>query len=125
MVTSSHAEAAPASGEILSRALVRAARIAGLTQRDLARVLGISEATATRIARGRSIDPDSKEGELAVLFLRMFRSLDAILGGHEENMRRWMHAENLHVRGVPAEMIESVTGLLHVVEYLDAVRGRG
>jgi predicted transcriptional regulator len=109
---------------VLTRAVVRAAESLTLTQKTLAATLGISEASVSRLARGRIIDPRSKEGELAVVFVRMFRSLDAFLGGDEIKAAAWMHAHNHHLAGTPAELIRSVTGLVHVTEYLDAFRGK-
>jgi len=94
-----------------------------LSQKDVARILGLSPATVSRLPR-RPLDPTSKEGELAVLFIRLYRSLDALLGGDLEKCRRWLHAPNTHLQGIPAEMIQSVTGLVHVIEYLDAMRGK-
>ena len=35
-----------------------------------------------------------------------------------------MQTHNHHVGGVPTELIRSVAGLVRVVEYLDAIRGR-
>jgi hypothetical protein len=116
-------DAAPQADLVLTRAVLRAAEALGLTQRDLAPVLGVSAATVSRLPR-RPLDPRSKEGELAILFVRLFRSLDALLGGSAEACRRWFHAANAHVGGVPAEMVGSVTGLVHVIEYLDAMRGK-
>jgi len=109
---------------VLTRAVVRAAESLALTQKTLAATLGISEASVSRLARGRAIDPRSKEGELAVVFVRMFRSLDAFLGGDESKAAAWMHAHNHHLAGTPAKLIRSVTGLVHVTEYLDAFRGK-
>jgi transcriptional regulator with XRE-family HTH domain len=109
---------------VLSRAVVRAAEALGLNQRSLAATLGVSEATASRMTRGRPIDPTSKQGELAAVVVRLYRSLDALIGGDEAKAGLWMHAHNHHLNGTPAEMIRSVTGLLHVVEYLDAMRGK-
>jgi hypothetical protein len=112
------------SSRVLTKALVRAARSLGFSQRTLAAIIGISESSASRLNRGRLVDPDSKEGELALLFLRAFRSLDALLGGNDEASRKWMHAENHHLRGVPARLVCSVSGLVRVADYLDAMRGK-
>ena len=112
------------AGGVLARALMRAARSLGLSQKDVARVLGVSEATVTRLASGRAVDPASKEGELAILLLRLYRSLDSLLGGNEANVRAWMHSQNHHLAGTPAELIGTVIGLLRVTEYLDAMRGK-
>ena len=112
------------AAEILSRAVVRAADSLALTQKTLAATLGVSEASVSRLTRGRVIDPGSKEGELAAVFLRMFRSLDAFLGGDETKAAAWMHAHNHHLSGTPADLIRTVTGLVHVTQYLDAFRGK-
>lgn len=109
---------------VLTKAVRSAADRLGLRNRRLAEVLGTSEASVSRLSRGRTIDPGSKEGELALLFLRLFRSLDALVGGDEAAARAWLAAENAHLGGVPAERMRRVEGLVDVVQYLDAVRGR-
>lgn len=117
---------APASdpAAVLTKALLNAAQLLGLKNRELGLVIGTSEATISRLARERSIEPSSKEGELSLLFLRLFRSLDALVGGSEEKARAWLHASNTHIGGVPAERIRQVEGLVDVVQYLDSMRGR-
>jgi len=115
---------APDPATVLAKALLSAAARLGLRHRQVAAVLGTSEASISRVARGRGIDPLSKEGELALLFLRMYRSLDALVGGDDGQARQWLHAANDHLGGVPAERIVGVEGLVDVVQYLDAVRGR-
>jgi hypothetical protein len=112
------------AGPVLARAVLSAAERLGLRNRHLAAVLGSSEASVSRLQRARSLDPGSKEGELALLFLRVYRSLDALVGGDDAKARRWLHADNDHLRGVPAERMRTVEGLVDVVQYLDAMRGR-
>jgi hypothetical protein len=109
---------------VLTRALVAAALRLQLRNRHLAEVIGTSEASISRLGAGRTIAPDSKEGELGLLFLRLFRSLDALMGGDEAKSRAWLRAENTHLGGVPADLIRRVEGLVDVVHYLDAMRGR-
>ena len=124
MRSSAQRAASSRAAAVLTRAVVRAADLLSLTQKTLAFTLGISEASVSRLSPGRVIDPRSKEGELAAVFLRMFRSLDAFLGGDETKAAAWMHAHNHHLSGTPAELIRTVTGLVHVTQYLDAVRGK-
>ena len=114
----------PDAGAVLSRAVLAAAERLGLRNRALAAVLGTSEASVSRLQHGRALDPETKEGELALLFLRLYRSLDALVGGEDDKARSWLHAENHHLRGVPAARIRTVEGLVDVVQYLDAMRGR-
>ena len=109
---------------VLTKAVLIAARLLGLRNRDVAMVIGASEASISRLTAGRVIEPATKEGELALLFLRLFRSLDALVGGDTEKARAWLGAENTHLRGRPSERIRSVEGLVDVVQYLDAMRGR-
>ncbi|MBI3202429.1 MAG: DUF2384 domain-containing protein [Myxococcales bacterium] len=116
-------QAAPQAAAVLTRATLRAAERLGLSQRELATVLGVSAASLSRLGKRRQVDPASKEGELALLFLRAFRSLDSIVGGDADAARAWLHAENDHLVGVPSVLIARVDGLVRVVEYLDALRG--
>lgn len=116
----------PSETAVLTKAVGNAARLLRLSDRELAGVLGVSPSSVSRVTHGsRSIDPESKEGELALLFLRVFRSLDGLLGGDAENCRRWLRARNRHLGGVPAEMLGTARGLVHVGDYLDALRGQG
>ena len=112
------------AGPVLSKAVLSAASRLGLRSRHLALVIGSSEASISRLQHGRALDPASKEGELALLFLRVYRSLDALVGGDDEKARVWFNTSNDHVAGVPAERVRTVEGLVDVVQYLDAVRGR-
>jgi len=117
-------QAGPDAADVLRKAVLSAAARLGLRQRDLANVLGASEASISRLQRGRGIGPASKEGELALLFLRVYRSLDALVGGDDARARAWLHASNDHLGGVPAERLMQVEGLVDVAQYLDAMRGR-
>lgn len=111
---------APNPEAVLAKALNNAGREMGLTQALVGAVIG-----KDRTALSRSgIDPDSKSGELALLLIRAYRSLHVLMGGDTAHMKHWMHTHNHHTGGTPAEQIQRVQGLLRVVEYLDAMRGK-
>ena len=110
--------------DVLAKAVLSAAERLGLRSRQLAQVLGSSEASISRLSRQRGLDPESKEGELALLFLRVYRSLDALVGGDDAKALEWIGAANAHIGGVPIERMTTVEGLVDVVQYLDAMRGR-
>lgn len=118
------ARQAASAGPVLTKAFLRAGERLGLRGSLLAKVVGVSTASLSRLGRSRDIDPSTKEGELALLFVRLFRSLDAMVGGSEEQARLWLEAENLALGGTPAELIQTAQGLVHAVDYLDALRGR-
>lgn len=108
---------------IVTKAAFRAAARLGLSNRVLSRVLGLSEASVSRMGSGTfALSPGDKSFELALMFVRLFRSLDAIMGGDEAAARGWMQSENTALGGIPREMIQTLPGLLNVVGYLDARR---
>jgi Protein of unknown function (DUF2384) len=109
---------------ILTKAALSAARYLGLTNRELAQILGTSEASVSRLHRQRALRHGSSESELAALFVRLYRSLDTLTGGDGAKARAWYEAPNRHLGGVPAERVSSVEGLVSVVQYLDAMRGK-
>lgn len=114
----------PDPGATLTKAVMRASGHLGLSQSVVASVLGVSAASVSRMAGGHYVlDSHRKEWEFGVLFVRMFRSLDAILG-HGEQARTWLHEDNLALGGKPVELMRSTEGLVRVVHYLDAIRGR-
>lgn len=118
------AVATPDRDVVVTKAARRAAAMLGLSQKELARVVGVSEATISRLAGGKVLSAERKEGELALLLVRVFRSLDALVGGSEEKARAWFGAKNTHLGGVPRERVQSVEGLVAVAQYLDAMRGK-
>jgi hypothetical protein len=115
----------PHPARVLGKALLRAADAMGLTSRALAGIVGVSEATVSRVKGGKAeIAPESKEGQLGLLLLRVYRSLDAMVGGNPEALRAWLTHANDHLHGVPAELLRTPQGLVHVADYLDAMRGK-
>jgi uncharacterized protein (DUF2384 family) len=116
---------APSEARVVTKAVVRAAQQLQVPQRALSRIIGLSEASVSRMASGAfELTPGEKPFELAVLFVRLFRSLDAMVGGDEPTARAWLREPNLALGDVPLVMIQSVAGLVHVVAYLDAYRAR-
>lgn len=109
---------------VLAKAVLNAAERLGVRANHLAAILGISEASVSRMQHGRGLDPETKEGELGLLFIRLYRSLDSLMGGDDSKSRAWLHAANRDFSVVPAERLRTAEGLVDVVQYLDAMRGR-
>jgi len=105
---------------VLKTAAINASKELGITQQNLAKMVGRSRITIAQ----SGIDPESKPGELALLVIRVYRGLYAILGGDRTNMRIWMSSHNAYLGGVPVTCMEDPVGLVHTVEYLDAMRGK-
>ena len=108
---------------VATKAVLRAAARLGLSNKTLAKIIGVSEATVSRMGAGSyQLTRGDKPFELALLFVRVFRSLDAIAGGDEAVATAWLRSENLALGGTPLTLIQSVPGLVHVLAYLDARR---
>lgn len=113
--------ARPEKSAVLGRSLLAAAEELGISKADIGTIIGRNRTTIDR----NGIDPDSKAGELALMFIRIYRSLFALMGGDRDNMRHFLRTENLGTRGVPAEQLRDIQGMVSVCTYLDAMRGKG
>jgi hypothetical protein len=113
---------APDPALVLGKATIRAAQALFLSNAALSRVIGFSEPTIGRIAAGRGIDPHSKEGQLALLLVRLFRSLEPLVGADSRKRQEWLRSHNKALNGVPATLIETPQGLVNALAYLDGMR---
>ena len=110
---------------VLTNAVLRASALLDITQTNLAQILGLSPSTVSRMASGSyTLDDDKKEWELGALFVRLFRSLDALIGSNDAAAQAWLGGNNLGLTGRPLDLIRTTEGLVRVVQYLDAARGR-
>ena len=105
---------------LVAKALLNAGKALGMTQADLADIVGRNRSGLVR----DGIDPTSKAGELALLFIRLYRSVYALTGGEPAAMKHWMNTENRYFDEVPRQLIRSAEGLVRVNHYLDAMRGK-
>ncbi|MBU0603389.1 MAG: MbcA/ParS/Xre antitoxin family protein [Gammaproteobacteria bacterium] len=110
----------PDQAAVLAEAFVNAGRALGMTQAELGLVVGKDRSA---ISRGH-LDPASKAGELALLLIRIYRALFVLVGGDGDAMQHWMRTHNLHTGAIPRDQVRSVQGLINVLEYLDAMRGK-
>ena len=112
-----------AASAVLTKATLRAAGLLGLSNSVLAKTVGLSEASISRMTTGaKAFDLGSKPAELAALLIRVYRSLDALVGNSEEHRRLWMTSYNRALSATPKEAIQSAEGLVRVVTYLDGAR---
>ena len=108
---------------VLTKATLNAAFRLGLTSKLLAMVIGVSEATVSRMrSGGYTLQRGQKSFELAVLFVRLYRSLDAVVGGDDAVAGSWLRSRNSALDAEPIALIQSVGGLINVIQYLDARR---
>lgn len=108
---------------VLTKATLAAASKLGLTNKALASVIGVSEATVSRMRSGDyTLQVGQKPFELAVMLVRLYRSLDAIVGGDDAVANSWLKNSNSMLGAKPIGLIQTVPGLINVIQYLDARR---
>jgi hypothetical protein len=118
-----HAHPVSDEATLLTKAVLRAADRLAVKNAVLARILGLSGPTISRMRNGKyRLDRGQKPFELAVLLIRLYRSLDGIVGGDDSVAADWLTNQNTVLDGVPLELIQSVSGLANVIHYLDARR---
>jgi len=107
--------------KILATAFLNAGKELGLSRSVLAEII---DRDRSSIGRG-GINPNTNSGKLALMLIRIYRSLFVLMVGDSAQMKHWMRTPNLHTGGVPADQVRSSTqDLVKIVGYLDAMRGK-
>ena len=105
----------------VSKAARRASEYLGLKQKEFAQIVGLSPTKVSHLWSAQyQLNPQIKsEWENSILFIRLFRSLDAIVND-KDAARIWLRGANNVFGDSPFNAIQSIEGLVHVVNYLDA-----
>ncbi len=114
----------PDKAEVLGKSLLATAEYLGLSAEVLGNIIGRDRTSITRLKKSPALEPSSKAGELALLLIRAYRGLYAILGGNQAAMREWFTQNNRALAGRPMDLIQNVVGLTRTVQYIDAMRGK-
>lgn len=110
---------------VLTKAICNLSKFLSLTGKDLGNIIGISESSASRLSQGKKlITPNTKEGEMALLLLRIYRSLNAMVGNNHEKAKLWLKSQNKYFHNKPIDEMKTIPGLIRVLNYLDAMRGK-
>ena len=56
------------------------------------------------------------------MLIRIFRSLDPLVGGSEAKRVTWMKSHNTALQGIPNQLIRRVDGLTRTLGYLETMR---
>lgn len=111
---------------VLAKAALRSAAHMKLSSGELADILGVSEASISRMHRGSfHLADGSKAFELGQLFVRVFRGLDAITGSDDAASASWIRGANRNFQHrAPLDLMKTVRGLVEVADYVDSRRAR-
>ena len=108
---------------VLMKAFNNACTELGVSKSSAGKIIGVNRSTLSRKGSA-GFDPESKQGELSLHFIRIYRSLFAISGGDKSFMHHWYSTQNKALGGRPENLVQTVLGLVRVNEYLDAMRGK-
>jgi len=115
-------DAAVDDSAVVRKATIRAAEQLKINNRTLARIIGLSESSVSRMRKGDFPLEKGKSFELALMFIRLYRCLDAVVGGDDAVSAAWLSNNNNALDGTPIDLIQTVSGLTNVIQYLDSRR---
>ncbi len=110
------------NSELMFEAYSAACDWFGLGKEEQAKILGVGRNTLHRNKSGFA--ENTKEFEIQVMFVLVYRSLYSLLGGNQLAMREWFDDHNLHLGAIPRELCMRIKGIVHLNDYLDAMRGK-
>ena len=110
---------------VLTKAICNLAKFYSFTGKELSDIIGISESSASRLYQGtKLISPQTKTGEIALLLIRIYRSLNSMVGNNHEKAIAWLNSQNKYFQTTPIAEMKTIAGLINVLNYLDAMRGK-
>ncbi|MCX2794496.1 MbcA/ParS/Xre antitoxin family protein [Microbulbifer thermotolerans] len=110
----------PSGDAVLLEALLNTADHLGLKKKELGEIIHLDDRT---LRRRSGLDPESAPGQLALLLVRAYRAAFVLMGG-AEGARYWFSTPNRALGGVPKILACRIDGLVRIVSYLDAMRGK-
>jgi len=113
----------PEAIQVVAKALRSLKTDLDISNEVLGNIIGLNSSTVSRLINSGTMR-SGKPYEAGVLLLRVYRSLYALLGGNIDQMKHWLNTDNDHIHGKPVELMKSTVGLVEIVKYLDAMRGR-
>jgi hypothetical protein len=113
--------------KVLRKALINACHKLEITPKEFGDLMGVKGSSYSRFIGNAKdhyhIDPNSKNGEAALMFLNIYKALFAINGGDLESCRVWLRTKNKSLGNVPIEMMASMKGMVAVLYYLERIKG--
>lgn len=109
--------------QVVAKALINLKEELHLSSESVGQIIGADASTVFRIGKNGDMKKN-KVFEGALLLIRVYRSLFALLGGDKAVMIHWLTTSNKDFdEQCPIDYMKSLVGLVEVVQYLDAMRG--
>lgn len=109
---------------VLAKAFFNVAKKIDLSQAQLAAILGVSLPTISRLKTKLKLDPNSKQGELALLLIKLYIVLYDLNGGDLDWIHHFLNSKNQVTGGIPIKQIETAYGLVRVLQVVKAIQNK-
>ncbi|MEQ1284530.1 antitoxin Xre/MbcA/ParS toxin-binding domain-containing protein [Acinetobacter pittii] len=108
----------------LAEAVLNTADLLGLSNTQLATVMGLDLMSMNQIEFSAVLEPASPQGEYGLLLIRLYQSLSTLTGDDSEWTDYFMNAFNTATDGVPIQQIQTREGLEKVLTVVEALNNR-
>ena len=109
---------------VLAEAVLKTANLLGLSNTQLAAVMGLDIMSMNQIEFSAVLEPTSAHGEAGLLLIRLYQNLSSLTGGDSEWIDYFMNAFNTATDGVPIQQIQNRKGLEKVLMVVEALNNR-
>ena len=106
---------------VLAEAVLKTANLLGLSNTQLAAVMGLDIMSMNQIEFSAVFEPASAHGETGLLLIRLYQSLSTLTGDDSEWIDYFMNAFNTATDGVPIQQIQNRKGLEKVLTVVEAL----
>ena len=108
----------------LAEAVLKTANLLGLSNTQLAAVMGLDLMSMNQNEFSAVLEPTSSQGKTGLLLIRLYQSLSTLTGGDSEWIDYFMNAFNTATDGVPIQQIQTRAGLEKVLMVVEALNNR-
>ncbi len=112
------------TASVLAEAILNTADLLGLSQTQLAAVMGLDLMSMNQIEFSAVLEPSSAHGEAGLLLIRLYQNLSSLTGGDSEWIDYFMNAFNTTTDGIPIQQIQIRKGLEKVLTVVEALNNR-
>jgi len=110
------------TSKVLTKASWKAAELLGLKSEQFVRILHLECLDMKLSEATLMFDPNSKQGEIALILIRIYKALYNLNGSDIEWMHHFLNSPNLLTGGIPIEQLESMNGLLSVLNTVESLQ---
>lgn len=100
----------------------KAAQQLGLKPEQFVRILHLECVDMDLSDSSLMLDPNSKQVEIALILIRIYRAVYSLNGGDIKWMHHFLNSPNLLTGGIPMEQLESMSGLLSVLNTVESLQ---